>query len=166
MLTAIQDFARDAFNWQEEETLSRIQYMENEIYLDAMPHSILALVAKGIPPSKFYPIFQDFHETIHTRSSKLLRDFKGDVTPFNQINGLLEQHLYSSLIYPLKLEPQNIRIKSDEKAMINRTLEIMKEKDTDYFYVSFLLAKKKGFQVRDAETILNLIHKRIFQPIL
>jgi hypothetical protein len=85
MLTAIQDFARDAFNWQEEEILSQIQYMENQIYLDAMPHSILALVARGIPPGKFHPIFQDFHETIHTRSSKLLRDFKGDVTPFKDI---------------------------------------------------------------------------------
>ncbi len=41
----------------------------------------------------------------------------------------------------------------------------MKEKNTDHFFVSSLIEKKKGFQVNDAETILNLIQKRIFQPI-
>ena len=50
--------------------------------------------------------------------------------------------------------------------MITRALEIMKEKDTDYFFVSMLLGKKKGFQVKDAETILNLIHRNIFKPAM
>jgi hypothetical protein len=89
MLTAIQDFARDALKWEEVENLSQIQYMENQIYLDAMPHSILALVARGIPPAKFHPIFQDIHATIHSRSAKLLRDFKGDVIPFKDITAHL-----------------------------------------------------------------------------
>jgi hypothetical protein len=114
---------------------------------------------------------QDFLDSIHNLSNDieekfgiLLEDFDGDVTPFKEIKGLLEQHLYSSLIYPLKVTHTNIRIKSEEKVMINRALEIMKEKNADYFFVSFLLTKKKGFQVKDAETILNLIHKKIFQP--
>lgn len=89
MLTAIQDFARDAFKWQKEEDLSQIQYLENQIYLDAMPYSILALVARGIPPGKFHSIFQNFHASIHKRLAKLLRDFKGDVAPFKDMGSHL-----------------------------------------------------------------------------
>ena len=91
MLTAIQDFARDAFQWEEEENLSQVQYLENQIYLDAMPHSILALVARGIPPHKFQPIFQDFHATIHSRSGRSLRDFNGDVSAFKDIPERLQK---------------------------------------------------------------------------
>ncbi len=40
----------------------------------------------------------------------------------------------------------------------------MKKKITGYFFVSNLLSNKKGFQVKDAETILKLIDKKIFQP--
>lgn len=85
MLTAIQDFARDAFKWEEEENLSQIQYLENQIYLNVMPYSILALVARGTLPNKFYPIIQDFHDTIHSRSGRSLRNFKGDVSPFKDL---------------------------------------------------------------------------------
>jgi len=40
----------------------------------------------------------------------------------------------------------------------------MKKRNADYFFVSHLLTTKKGFQVKDAETILKLIEKKIFQP--
>ena len=129
-------------------------------------NSRLILVMDENPSQYFLESITNLSNDIEEKFGTLLEDFHGNVAPFTEIEGLIEQHLYSSLIYPLKLEPQNIKIKSDEKSMINRALETMKEKNTDYFFVSFLLEKKKGFQVRDAETILNLIHKKIFQPLI
>ncbi len=62
------------------------------------------------------------------------------------------------------MKAQNIKKNSEENALINRAQSIMKKKNTDYFFVSNLLSTKKGFQVKDAETILKLIEKKIFQP--
>ncbi|MFX1345856.1 MAG: hypothetical protein ACFFAI_12170, partial [Promethearchaeota archaeon] len=70
----------------------------------------------------------------------------------------------TSLIYPLELKPQDAKITADEKALINRAKDVMKMRKTDYFFLSYLLYARKGFQIKDAETVLKLIDKKIFQP--
>ena len=52
-----------------------------------------------------------------------------------------------------------------EKNLVNKTLDTMKSKGVDHFYISYLL-REKEFNVRSAERILKLIKKGIFQPIL
>jgi hypothetical protein len=80
------------------------------------------------------------------------------------IKDLLEQHLQTSLIYPLKIVEQNVKLKSDEKSMMNKAKSIMKKKKIDYFTVTNLLSVRKGFYAKEAEIILKLIQKKVFQP--
>jgi hypothetical protein len=114
---------------------------------------------------------QDFLDSLKALSydideiyGKELADFKGNIDRFQNIKDLLDKHLEVPLIYPLKVKPLNVKINSDEKVMINRAIDVMKSRKTDYFFVSYLLSTKKGFQIKDAETILNLIGKKLFQP--
>jgi len=163
-LQAIRAFGIELTDANEHSQSVKLDYQNSKILMSDFKNSRLILLMDENPSQNFLDSITNLLNDIEEKFGILLKDFHGDVTPFKGIKDLLEQHLYSSLIYPLKLEPQNIRIKPEEKAMINRALEIMKEKDTDYFFVSFLLAKKKGFQVKDAETILNLIRRKIFHP--
>ena len=163
-LQAIRAFGIELTDAAEHSQSIKLDYQNSKILMSDFKNSRLILLMDENPSQDFLDSIRNLLNDIEQKYGILLKDFDGNVTPFNEIKDLLEKHLYSSLIYPLKLEPQNIKIKPEEKAMINRALEVMKEKETNHFFVSLLLAKKKGFQVKDAETILNLIHKKIFQP--
>ena len=114
---------------------------------------------------------QDFLDSIKTLSYDIdnnygeeLASFSGETSKFQGIKDLLDNNLETSLIYPLELKTQNVKVNSDEKALITRAEEVMKMRKSDYFFLSYLLYAKKGFQIKDAETVLNLIDKKIFQP--
>ena len=163
-LQAIRVFGIEITDADEQSRSIRLDYQNSKILMSDFKNARLILLMEENPSQDFLDSINALSNDIEEKYGILLEDFDGNITQFSGIKDLLEQHLHPSLIYPLKVSPQDKRIKSDEKTMINRALEIMKEKNTDYFFVSFLLTKKKGFQVRDAETILNLIHKKIFQP--
>jgi hypothetical protein len=52
-----------------------------------------------------------------------------------------------------------------EKSMTHETKEIMKINNKNHFYVSQLFLLKEGFQVKDANIILELIDKGVFQAL-
>ena len=165
-LQAIRSFGIEITDADEQSRSIKLDYQKSKILMSDFKNTRLIILMEENPSQDFLDSINTLSRDIEEKFGIFLEDFDGDAAPFNEIKDLIELHLSTSLIYPLKLGPQNIRMKSDERAMINRVQEIMKEKDTDYFFVSFLLAKKKGFQVKDAETILNLINKKIFQPLL
>ncbi len=165
-LQAIRAFGIELTDAYEESRSVKLDYQNSKILMSDFKNTRLILLMEEKPSKDFLDSINVLLYDIEEKYGILLEDFDGDLTEFYGIRNLLEQSLHTSLIYPLKVTPQNRRIKSDEKTMINRALEIMKGKKTDYFFVSLLLAKKKGFQVRDAETILKLINKKIFRPII
>ncbi|MFX1317038.1 MAG: hypothetical protein ACFE9T_14340, partial [Promethearchaeota archaeon] len=101
---------------------------------------------------------------IDARYGYLIKKFNGNIKPFATMKELLEQHLHTSLIFPLEIVKQDIKLKSNEKVLVNRAKEIMRKQNQDYFTVTKLLSIKKGFDASEAETILNLINKKVFQP--
>jgi len=165
-LQAIRAFGIEITDADEESRSIKLDYQNSKILMSDYKNSRLIFLMEENPSRDFLDSITALSHDIEENYGKLLENFNGDIAPLQGIKGLLEQHLHTSLIYPLKVISQNKGIKSYEKTMISRALEIMKEKNTDYFFVSFLLGKKKGFQVRDAETIFNLIHKNIFKPIM
>ncbi|MFW9896683.1 MAG: hypothetical protein ACFFD7_12830, partial [Candidatus Thorarchaeota archaeon] len=122
------------------------------------------LIMKENPSQDFLDSIKSLSYDVDTTYGEQLAHFTGNITNFQDIKELLDKHLETPLIYPLNLKPQNIRVNSEEKALIQRAQRIMNKRNTDYFFVSYLLSTKKGFQVKDAETILSLIDKKIFQP--
>jgi hypothetical protein len=114
---------------------------------------------------------QDFLDSIKTMSYDIdatygdqIANFTGNISNFKNVKDLLDKHLETTLIYPLQIKTQGIKVNSEEKALIRSAENLMKKRNTDYIFVSQLLSTKKGFQVKDAETILKLIEKKIFQP--
>ena len=117
------------------------------------------------PSQYFLESINALSYNIEQKYGQFLENFDGDITHFDEIRDLLHLHLHTSLISPLRVIPQPKKVTSNEQMMINRALEIMKEKNTDHFFVSSLHGKKNGVQAKNIETILNLIQKRVFKPI-
>jgi len=103
---------------------------------------------------------------IDNNYGKSLENFDGEVSKFDGIKLLLEKHLKLSLIYPLKIViPENMKLNKIEKSIIKKTSDIMRQHNSDHFYASYLISEK-DFNPKRAESILKLIDKKVFQPII
>jgi len=89
MLTAIRDFAQDAFGRGEEGQLDEIQYGERRILIEASQHAYLAVVVDGVEPPGFRAeMRQRIVEVEHTYE-KVLRKYEGDPAPLAPVEGAL-----------------------------------------------------------------------------
>ncbi|TKJ23271.1 MAG: hypothetical protein CEE43_03825 [Promethearchaeota archaeon Loki_b32] len=165
-LQAVSVFGIELTDANEQTRSVKLDYQNSKILMSDYKNIRIILIMEKNPSHDFLDSLNALSYDIEEKFGYLLKDFDGDITQFSEIKGLLDHHLPTSLIYPLKVITQAKRITPDEQIIINRAIKIMKEKNTDHFFVSSLHEKKKGFQVKDAETILNLIQKRIFQPII
>jgi hypothetical protein len=78
MLTAIRDFAQDAFGGEEDGELDAIQYGVLYIVLEPGPWAYLAVVIEGIAPEGFRDRVSDALSEVHQAFTPVLRDYDGD----------------------------------------------------------------------------------------
>jgi hypothetical protein len=89
MLTAIREFAQDAFGRGQTGQLDEIQYGERRILIEAAQHAYLAVVVDGIEPIGFRAeIRERIIEVEHTHE-KTLRHYEGDPTPLAPVEAPL-----------------------------------------------------------------------------
>jgi OOP family OmpA-OmpF porin len=81
MLTAIQDFVRDAAN--AEGTLNDARIGEKTLWAEQGPQAVIAGFIRGTPPQDLRPVFQDALDSIHLEFHDQLTDFAGDAEPFD-----------------------------------------------------------------------------------
>lgn len=93
MLTAIQDFVRDAFRPGEEATLRTFSVGELTVQVEVGPRALLALVIRGQAPDAVLLKQQDTLETIHLQFATALLEFTGDSRLFETSQPLLEECL-------------------------------------------------------------------------
>ena len=93
MLTAIQDFVRDAFRPGEEATLRTFSVGELTVQVEVGPRALLALVIRGQAPDAVLLRQLDSLETIHLQFATALLEFTGDSRLFNTAQPLLEECL-------------------------------------------------------------------------
>jgi len=163
-LEAIRSFGIELTGANEQSQTIKLEYQQSKIIMSEFKDFRILLIMKENPSQDFLDSIKSLSYDIDNTYGEDIAHFTGNIDKFANIKDLLEQHLETSLIYPLELKPQDVKITSDEKVIINRAEEVMKMRKTDYFFLSYLLYAKKGFQVKDAETVLNLISKKIFQP--
>jgi hypothetical protein len=163
-LAAIRSFGIELTGANEQSQTIKLEYQQSKIIMSEFKDFRILLIMKETPSQDFLDSIKSLEYDIDNIYGEDIAHFKGNIDKFAGIKDLLDQHLETSLIYPLNLNPQNVKITSDEKALINRAEEVMKMRKSDYFFLSYLLYAKKGFQIKDAETVLNLINKKIFQP--
>ncbi len=82
MLTAIRDFAQDAFGRGQDGQLDEIQYGTRRILIEASRHAYLAVVVEGIEPPGFRAMVRERLFAIEHRFSRALTQFDGNVDRF------------------------------------------------------------------------------------
>jgi hypothetical protein len=78
MLTAIRDFAQDAFGRGQTGQLDEIQYGGRRILIEAAQHAYLAVVVDGIEPAGYRAEMREQIITIENRHVAQLREYQGD----------------------------------------------------------------------------------------
>ncbi|MBN1641783.1 MAG: SH3 domain-containing protein [Anaerolineae bacterium] len=89
MLTAIRDFAQDAFGRGQEGQLDEIQYGERRILVEAASHSYIAVVVDGIEPPGFRAQLREQIIEIDHTFRDTLRGYAGDPAPLAPVERML-----------------------------------------------------------------------------
>ena len=108
MLTAIRDFAQDAFGRGEEGQLEEIQYGERRILIEAAQHAYLAIVVDGIEPPGFRAEMRERVIEVDLTHEKTLRHYEGDPTPLAPVEQPLRSLMTTSR--PRELSPTQKRV--------------------------------------------------------
>ena len=108
MLTAIRDFAQDAFGRGEEGQLDEIQYGERRILIEAARHAYLAVVVDGIEPPGFRAQMRERIIEIDHAYEKTLRRYEGDPTPLAPVEESLRSLITAA--EPRALSPTQKRV--------------------------------------------------------
>lgn len=83
MLTAIRDFAQDAFGRGQEGQLDEIQYGNLRILIEATRHAYLAVVIEGIEPAGFRAAMRELIIGFENRFAEALVDYDGNAARFS-----------------------------------------------------------------------------------
>jgi hypothetical protein len=105
MLTAIQDFVRDSFGVQAEDTLGTMQVGELTVWIEQGPEALIAGVIRGTAPEELRLLFQDALETIHFEQRSNLASFEGDSAPFEDSKPVLQMCLQQVQQRPQSKKP-------------------------------------------------------------
>ena len=98
MLTAIRDFAADAFGRGEEGQLDEVQYGSKSILIEAAPHVYMAVVLSGVEPRGFRAHIRTQVFEIEDKFLRQLRNYDGDPMPFaatSEALGALASYRYA-----------------------------------------------------------------------
>ncbi len=165
-LDAIRTFGIELTDSEERSQTIKLDFKGSKVLMVEFKLFRFILIMDDVPSKIFVDSISNLVKDINTNYGAELIKFKGKRDQFKGIGKLIERNLQTSLLYPFKLAyEEGMTITSEQKSKINQAKKIMKEKGVNYFFTSQLLSEKKGFQAQDAETILKLIDKTIFQPI-
>ncbi len=163
-LEAIRTFGIELTGADEQSQTIKLEYHKSKILMSEFKGFRILLIMKENPSQDFLESIKNLSYDIDNKYGKQIENFKGNITSFTGIKNLLDLHLQTSLIYPLQIVKQDVKLKSEEKSMVNKAKSVMKKKNINYFIVTDLLSIRKGFSAKEAEIILNLIQKTVFQP--
>lgn len=98
MLTAIRDFAHDAFGRGQEGQLDEIQYGTKRILVEASQHAYLAVVVDGIEPAGFRQALRERIIAVENAYAGALAHYDGNADPFAAVRPDLRPLLVSSTL--------------------------------------------------------------------
>ncbi len=95
MLTAIRDFAQDAFGRGQQGGLDEIQYGNRRILIEACRHVYLAVVVDGIEPAGFREKLRAAALEVENRYNETLKQYDGDASQFAGVQPAMRELLVS-----------------------------------------------------------------------
>ena len=124
------------------------------------------VILKQKPSENFVYDIESLAYDIYKYFGKQIDKFTGILKPFHPINKLVEHHLNVSFLYPLSVDlslKSKTKLVQDEKNMIEKARNFLKENDSKYFYSLYLLPENMC-SPNDFDTITRLIEKGVFRP--
>ncbi|MDQ6998437.1 MAG: hypothetical protein Q9M17_06965 [Mariprofundus sp.] len=100
MLTAIQDFVRDSFQVEENDSIEKLNIGNMVVNIESGSKAVLAAVVRGNAPTAFNETLQLCCESIHKQMAAELNNFDGDASVFNAIRPRMESCLISQTATP------------------------------------------------------------------
>ena len=91
MLTAIRDFAHDAFGAKSSNTLDSFTVGDLRVWIEQGPRVLLAGVIRGLPPEELRLTMREIVEALHLQFGSALARFEGDTAPFELARPTLER---------------------------------------------------------------------------
>lgn len=98
MLTAIQDFVRDGFRVEGEESLQTMEVGDLNVWVEQGPLAGLAAVIRGNAPVEFRQKMRETIEVTHLEMQSELADFEGDSSDFEKMRPTVEECLESQAV--------------------------------------------------------------------
>ncbi len=165
-LEAIRTFGIELTGSKEHSQIIKLDYHNSKILMAEFKNFRLILIMKELPSESFYDLISALSFEIEEKYGSYLETFKGDLNPFNTIEEVLKKHLGTTFLYPLKVvEVGKAKINTNERAMIDKALNLMKKNKTEYCFTTQLM-QDKGYKSKEIETIFSLIDKKILQPFV
>ncbi|MEW5760850.1 MAG: putative Ig domain-containing protein, partial [Candidatus Thermoplasmatota archaeon] len=94
MLTAIQNFVKDAFVGGEEAKLGSFEYGKNKVVMEYGEYTILAIVISGLESSELRRKMRNAVIEIELKYSDVIRKWNGDLGKFDGISKLIEDYRF------------------------------------------------------------------------
>ena len=98
MLTAIEDFVQDSFNVEKGVGIDTLRIGDRSIWVEQGSQAVLAAVIQGTPPVELRRNLREVLEFVQIVKSDVLSSFDGDVTPFDDVRGQLEDCLQAQQV--------------------------------------------------------------------
>ena len=164
-LEAIRTFGLDISGSGEHSQTVKLEYQDSKILMSDYKSFRLIFIMKEIPSSQFYGVIEELSLEIEETYGEFLINFKGNLQPFEGLESLLRKHLGTAFLYPLKLSGTGkMKLNPVERALINKSIEVMKKNRMDYFFVTQLI-QEITFDSKEIEALYSLIIKRVFNPM-
>jgi len=165
-LQAIRNFGDEVIEEAKGTKTVKIEYKNSIIIMTEFVNLRLIVIMKHKPSENFGYDIESLAYDIYKYFGKQIDKFTGILKPFHPINKLVEHHLNVSFLYPLSVDlslKSKTKLGQDEKKMVKRALDFLKENNSNYFYSLYLLPENMCTP-NDFDIITRLIKKGIFRP--
>lgn len=163
-LQAIQNFGSEVLGKAKDSRTFKVEYRKSIIIMAEFVNLRLIVIMKESPSKNFLYAIESLAYNIYRDFGNTFENFNGVLVEFQGIRNLLEQHLKTSLLYPLKINyTYKVKLSPEEKEMMQRAITYMHDNESTYFYV-LKLFPDNVCSPKDYETILKLIQEGIFVP--
>ncbi|TFG18631.1 MAG: hypothetical protein EU529_17225 [Promethearchaeota archaeon] len=163
-LDAIRAFGIELTSAYEQSQSISLEYKDSKILMSEFKDFRIIFILKDRPSEEFLKSVTDLSYDIDRDYGELLEKFAGNLAPFAGIKGLIERHLNTSFISPLKIvDIEGIELSPAEISLVQKAKSIMKQNKLDYFFTTFLMPEQ-AYDPKRTELIFKLIEKKVFQP--
>jgi len=163
-LQAIRSFGTEVSEAAKESRTVNLEYKDSVMLMTEFVNLRLITILKEQPSRNFFYLIEDLAYDVFKTYRDSIDTFQGNIKQFRGIDDLIEKHLTTSFLSPLRIDlSKHIKLTKAEKEMVDEAMKFMRENNFNYFYSIYLLPENICTP-KDYKTILDLLHKGVFTP--